>query len=130
VRIYPTASPVELKAMVYSLFGELAAARTEDVLAIDYINRHYAQRFNVRKLAKRCMMSETAYRNQFRALTGLSPVRYINRLKIEQACRMMRDGEMRLQEISDYLNFYSLPYFYKVFKEQMGCTPREYLRQT
>ncbi len=129
LRIYPTATPVELKATIYNLFNRLAHCRSEDVLALDYIHRHPAHRLSVTALAKRCMMSETAYRKKFRAYTGLSPVRYINRLKIEKACRMMLGEEARLQEISDGLGFYSLPYFYKVFKEQTGCTPREYLRK-
>ncbi len=127
VQQYLNASPVELKATVYALFCQLQQMRGEDVLAIDYIHRHYADAFNVADLAKRCAVSETTYRKQFRQYTGLSPIRYINRLKIEKACQMLLSEQMRLQEISDHLNFYSLPYFYKVFKEQMGCTPRQYL---
>ena len=32
-------------------------------------------------------------------------------------------------QISNYLNFYSLPYFYKVFKSHTGVTPHQYRDQ-
>ena len=71
-------------------------------------------------------MSETAYRKRFRQLTGQSPVQYINRLKIEKACQMLLSGDISPNDISDFLNFYSLPYFYKVFKDITGMTPHQY----
>ncbi len=74
-------------------------------------------------------MSETVYRKRFRQVTGLSPVQYINRLKIEKACQMLRSGDMSSSAISEFLNFYSLPYFYKVFRECMGMTPNQYRDQ-
>jgi two-component system response regulator YesN len=53
-------------------------------------------------------------------------VRYINRLKVEKACQMLQSGDISPSLISDFLNFYSLPYFYKVFKEYTGMTPHQY----
>ena len=39
---------------------------------------------------------------------------------------MLRSGDISPGQISDFLNFYSLPYFYKIFKEHTGLTPHEY----
>ena len=33
---------------------------------------------------------------------------------------------LSMQEISDFLNFYNLPYFYKVFRDVTGLTPLQY----
>ena len=66
---------------------------------------------------------------RFRQLTGLSPVQYINRLKIEKACQMLRSDDISPSAISDFLNFYSLPYFYKVFRDHTGMTPNQYREQ-
>ena len=72
-------------------------------------------------------MSETAYRKRFKAVTGAAPLQYINNLKIEKARQMLLDSEdISVKEICDILNFYSLPYFYKVFKEHTGLTPMKY----
>ena len=125
-QLYKSASPALLKGKVYQLFGTLFPLAESDECCLGYIARHYTQRFSIPKLADRCAMSETAYRKRFRALTGLSPVQYINRLKIEKACQMLHSGDMSPAAISDFLHFYSLPYFYKVFRDWVGCTPNEY----
>lgn len=128
VRLYESGTVANLKAKVYELFDQIFPVEETDQCCIGYINRHYTGRFSVPELARRCAVSETVYRKQFKQLTGLSPVQYINRLKIEKACQMLLSDDMRLQEISDYLGFYSLPYFYKVFKDHIGVTPQEYLK--
>ena len=129
VRLYESGTPAGLKAKVFELFGQLFPIHETDQCCISYINRHYTQHFSIPDLAKRCTMSESVYRKQFKLLTGLSPVQYINRLKVDKACQMLMGDDMRLQDISDFLGFYSLPYFYKVFKDCTGMTPHEYIKQ-
>ena len=125
-QLYKGGSPAKLKAKVFELFGALFPLAESDECAIGYISRHYTDRFSIPALAEKCAMSETAYRKRFRVLTGQSPVQYINNLKIEKACQMLLSSDMRLNDISDFLNFYSPAYFYKVFRACTGMTPNEY----
>lgn len=125
-QLYKGASTALLKAKVYELLGNLFPIQESDECCLSYISQHYTDRFSVPLLAKRCAMSETAYRKRFRQLTGTSPVQYINRLKVEKACQMLQSGDISPGDISDFLNFYSLPYFYKVFKDITGKTPHQY----
>ena len=125
-QLYKRSSPVGLKAKVYELFAALFPLMETDECCVAYINRHYTERFSVPGLAERCAMSETVYRKRFRQLTGCSPVQYINRLKIDKACQMLQSGDIGPKDISEFLNFYSLPYFYKVFKDHTGLTPNQY----
>lgn len=125
-QLYKGASTALLKAKVYELLGNLFPIQESDECCLSYISQHYTDRFHVPQLAKRCAMSETAYRKRFRQLTGVSPVQYINRLKIEKACQMLQSGDISPNDISEFLNFYSLPYFYKVFKDITGQTPHQY----
>lgn len=128
-RLYQKGSAAGLKAKVFELADAIFPLMDADECCIAYINRHYTNRFSVPELAQRCAMSETVYRKRFRQLTGLSPVQYINRLKIEKACQMLRSDDISPGAISDFLNFYSLPYFYKVFRDYMGMTPNQYRDQ-
>lgn len=126
-QLYKHSSPVRLKATVYEILGKLFPLSDWDELCIGYINHNFTDRFSIPQLAKKCGLSETAYRKRFKAATGMSPLQYINNLKIEKACQMLLDSEdIGIKEISDILNFYSLPYFYKVFKEYTGMTPMKY----
>ena len=128
IQLYKSSTPAHLKAKTYELIGNMFPLHEADQCCINYINRHYTRRFSIPELAKKCTLSESAYRKQFKELTGLSPVQYINQLKIEKACQMLLGGDMRVQDISDFLGFYSLPYFYKVFKDCTGLTPKQYLQ--
>lgn len=123
---YEKGANAKLKASSYELFGEVFPVSETDECCISYISRNYTQNFNIPQLAARCAMSETAYRKKFRQLTGFSPVQYINHLKIERACQMLLSDDISPQDISDFLGFYKLPYFYKVFKDITGMTPNQY----
>ena len=128
-QLYVNTAPTKLKAQVFELFGSLFPIADLDECCLAYIGRHYTDDLNIPELARRCALSETAYRRRFRLLTGMSPVRYINQLKVDKACQMLQSGDISTGQISDLLNFYSLPYFYKVFKEYVGMTPHQYRDQ-
>lgn len=126
-QLYKNASPVRLKATVYELLGRLFPLSDLDELCIGYINHNFTDRFSIPQLAGKCGLSETAYRKRFKAATGTSPLQYINALKIEKARQMLSGIEdISIKEICDSLSFYSLPYFYKVFREHTGLTPMKY----
>ena len=128
-QLYINSAPARLKASVFEVFGSLFPIVDRDECCLSYIGRHYTDNLNVPELARRCALSETVYRRRFRQLTGVSPVRYINQLKIDKACQMLQSGDVSTGQISEFLNFYSLPYFYKVFKEYTGMTPHQYRDQ-
>ena len=125
-QFYKNAQTAKLKAAVFELIDAVFPVAEEDECGVAYIGRHYTDRFSVPQLAARCTMSETAYRKRFRQLTGLSPVQYINRLKMEKACQMLQSGDVGPRVISEFLGFYSVPYFYKVFRDITGQTPLDY----
>lgn len=123
------AHPALLKAAVYRLFASLFPLPQADDCCIGYINTHFTENFSIPQLAKRCALSESVYRRRFHQLTGRSPIQYINGLKIEKACQLLQNGDITPSEVSEFLNFYSVSYFYRVFKAATGCTPNEYRRQ-
>ena len=127
--LYKSASIIRLKAKIFELFGELFPIIENDVCCIEFINQHYTEKFCIPILAQKCALSESAYRKRFKQLTGLSPIQYINKLKIEKACQLILTGDINMQEISDFLNFYNLPDFYKVFRENTGLTPLQYRQE-
>jgi len=125
---------IELKAMIYQLMGDLFGDRAEqsgDVIeqCVAYIDSHYAEIEGVAELAAMCGYGETAFRKRFREQMGMSPVHYINAVKIERACRMLRSSDMTVSGVCEFLGFYDVAYFHKVFKKYTGTTPGEYCRE-
>lgn len=121
--------PSVLKAVVYRLLAALFPLSQADDCCLGYINAHFTEQFSIPELAKRCALSESVYRRRFRKLTGQSPIQYISHLKIEKACQLLQSGDITPGQVSEFLNFYSVSYFYRVFKAATGCTPNEYRRQ-
>jgi len=125
-QLYKNGPTAALKAKVYEIFSNIFPMHSMDDCCLSYIRSHFTEQFNVKALAERCSLSESAYRKRFRQLTGLSPIKYINRLKIEKACQMLQISDISTASISEFLNFYSLPYFYKIFRDVTGMTPIQY----
>lgn len=124
---------MELKSMTYQLMSILFSRpldRGDDAIekCTAYVRSHYAEITEISELAAMCGYGETAFRKHFREKTGMSPVHYINALKIERACDMLRSSEMTVSGIGEFLGFYDIAYFHKVFKRYTGMTPGEYSR--
>lgn len=56
-------------------------------------------------------------------------VDYINEVKTNRACELIREGKYRIYEISYMLGFENAYYFTRVFKRHTGMTPTEYQKQ-
>ena len=117
---------IKLKEKTYELLSKIFPIYDKDECMVNYINNHISANLSIAELSKRCNMSETAYRKRFKEITGMSPIKYITKSKIEKACHMLIYGDISPDDISSYLNFGSSPYFYRVFKEYMNMTPKEY----
>lgn len=94
--------------------------------ALNRINHHLNEDFDVPSLAAECAMSESTFRRMFRKQTGMTPIRYIHTEKMKKACLMLRDSESSVSEICALLGFYDDAYFCKLFKEYHGVTPAQY----
>ena len=82
--------------------------------------------FSVESLAAMMNMTRANLHLKVKNVTGLSPVELIRKIRIEAACRMIRNGKYTLTEIAEKSGFNSTSYFTVTFKKVAGCTPTEY----
>lgn len=71
-------------------------------------------------------LSRTNLRVLFKEKTNMSVMEYYRSLKIEEAKKMIREGNHNFTEISDILGYASIHYFSRSFKKATGMTPSEY----
>ena len=57
---------------------------------------------------------------------GTSFTAYVNDLRLQEAMPLLEKGTKRASEIAFLVGFSSEYTFRRIFKEKMGCTPREY----
>ncbi|HEY3236559.1 MAG TPA: AraC family transcriptional regulator [Polyangiaceae bacterium] len=87
-----------------------------------------SRQISVSRLARELGCSYAYLNRQFVREMGMPPVRYrISRL-IEQACRLMAEGQLTDKEIADQLGFSSPAYFSRRFRLVTGASPRAYRR--
>lgn len=74
-------------------------------------------------------MSRTSIYNKLKAITGMGANDYINKIRIEQAMKLLRESGMNITEISEKVGFASPKYFSTSFKQYTGKTPSQYKKE-
>lgn len=92
-----------------------------EVLA--YMEEHLNEPLNLDLLASEHGFSTNYFRKLLRESTGLSPVKYMNRLRISRVCEYMKLEDMPAAEAAERVGFVDMNYFSRTFKQVMGCSP-------
>ncbi|MDR1336137.1 MAG: AraC family transcriptional regulator [Tannerella sp.] len=93
--------------------------------AIAYIRASYRLNITIAGVAVHSGVSERYLRRLFADHLNLSPVDFLNRIRINKAIELLRNTEMSVKEVCYACGFQSPQYFSKLFKRQTGRTPRE-----
>jgi len=93
---------------------------------IQIINREYADDRTLDDYAKLCQMSKFHFLRVFKEITGVSPVEYKNKVRIEHAKELLEDTNLGAGEIGASVGFSSSSYFCDAFKNKVGVSPVQY----
>jgi signal transduction histidine kinase/DNA-binding response OmpR family regulator/ABC-type sugar transport system substrate-binding protein len=96
--------------------------------AMTYIHSNYQESITRESLADFLSISDNYLTNCFQKELGLSPITYVNRYRIRQACTLLEMDEMNITEIALDVGFSDLAYFSKVFLREIGVSPSVYRR--
>lgn len=96
---------------------------------IRYMQENVRQRLSLAQLASFFKYSPSHFSMRFTRETGVAPIDYFIRLKVQQACREIELTALPLNEISVRLGFGDPAYFSRVFTKIMGIPPSEYRRR-
>ena len=121
-----------LLCLLLARFLEGASARIARMdrriaAAVQYIGTHLDGRVVVADLASAVALSKDHFIRLFARELGITPVRYINRKKIEaaQLRLLLRPGES-VKQIAYGLGFDNLQYFNRLFSSLTGLSPGRY----
>lgn len=97
--------------------------------AVQFLRSHLSQPLTLSEIAKGCSMSVSKLKMLFREKTGGGPINYLIELRVKEAKRLIREGNMDFTEIAESLGFASLHYFSRLFKKVTGMSPSAYARK-
>ncbi|MED5243980.1 helix-turn-helix domain-containing protein [Priestia megaterium] len=92
----------------------------------NYIFKHIYENLTLSKLAHHVLVNPKYLSNLFKKEVGIPITTYIQKIKIEEAKKLMSFSNYSLLEIHALLNFTDQSYFTKVFKTHTGLTPKQY----
>lgn len=118
----------ELLILIYRYMNEayLPICTNESLKkAIAYIRQNYHSNININQVAEHTGISERYLRRLFSQYLGLSPLDYLNQLRVNKAVELLCNTDMLIKEICFQCGFQSPQYFSQVFKRQIGISPHK-----
>lgn len=94
--------------------------------ALDFISKYYEQPIKIEELADFCHISETHFRRVFTECMKMTPVEYINWVRIKTACDELRRTNDSVGTIAARAGFATLSTFNRNFRRIMGISPQQW----
>lgn len=109
-------------------FGE-QTLKGEDIIRgmKEYARKNYHLDISVRMLAEKVFFMNAAYLSHlFTEKTGISYSAYIRRLRVEKAREFLEKDTYSITDIASMVGYNDTSQFIRIFKQEMGMTPKKY----
>ncbi|QJC51425.1 response regulator transcription factor [Paenibacillus albicereus] len=93
-----------------------------------YIQEHYAEPLHLADVAQHFHFSPSYLSNYFASHNKEGFSEHVNRVRIEQACRLLADTDGTIADIATRVGYADNSYFTKVFRKYMDQSPSQYRR--
>ena len=90
------------------------------------MNENIENRLTLKELASHFGYSESYMYRLFYKETHFAPMNYFLHMKIKRACQLLRNTNMKVNQISFKLGFEDPYYFSRIFKKIVGQSPKDY----
>ena len=94
-----------------------------------YMQKNYHSALTIEDLSQYCSLSESYLYARFKQAFGVSPIHYLNGVRLQAAAGLLLSSKFTLAEIAEQIGFCDAYYLSKLFKKAYGISPREYRKQ-
>jgi transcriptional regulator GlxA family with amidase domain len=101
----------------------------EILAAQQWLARHFSAASPVEEMIRRSKLAERTFKRRFAAATGLAPIAYVQRLRIEDAKRRLERTDASVDEISWRVGYEDPAFFRRLFRRTTGMAPGAYRRR-
>jgi transcriptional regulator GlxA family with amidase domain len=91
-----------------------------------WLDKHFAVANPVEEVIKHSRLAKRTFNRRFTSATGLTPIAYVQRLRVEDAKRRLERTESSIDEISWQVGYEDSGFFRRLFKRTTGMTPGAY----
>ena len=124
---------VDMESIPQSIFSIFTAhkqhADSEMLVIQEYIEQNYSATISIDILADKAAMTGRTLIRRFKNATGLTPIDYLQMVRIESAKKRIEQGNTPLKEITIAVGYSDFSNFNKLFKKHVGISMKEYERK-
>lgn len=96
------------------------------IRAQEWVEQHYTQTIDYQGLAQKFQISRRSLERRFKQAVGVTPLRYLQKLRVEYAKRLLEEGIQNFSEITYQVGYEDISFFRKLFIRLTGLKPKEY----
>lgn len=97
--------------------------------ALSWLDGHTADDLDSDELARRTGLGSAEFSRHFRAATGENPTRYLCRVRVANARRLLESSNRSVEEITRAVGYENSRSFIRLFRRHVGMTPLAYRKQ-
>lgn len=97
--------------------------------AIERLNRNFASPLQVDELAKEASMSPSSFYHYFKEVTGMSPIQYQKRIRLQEARQLLLTERIDAAEAAFRVGYESPSYFNREYAHMFGLPPIKDVRR-
>lgn len=121
--------------LIIKIFRHMETDKSKEILpknvelvnkAIDYLKQHYNKEIKLEDVAIKSFISKNYFSKLFKEVTGTNFSDYVQKLRIDEACSLLKNTDMKVITIAAQTGFNDIKFFYEVFKKITGKTPGDY----
>ena len=120
---------MELLCAIFRSLARSAAFRKRTGPAVQYLQKHPAERISVGELAKLCNLGTAQFYNLFQEEFGTTPLAYRDELLLQRAETFLQEEDFSVGQVAEILGFESAAYFSRFFKKHRGVSPSKYVEE-
>jgi transcriptional regulator GlxA family with amidase domain len=109
--------------------GKLDHGDAEIEAAQRWVAQHFMVASPVEEMIKRSRLAERTFKRRFTTATGLPPLEYVQRLRVEDAKRRLERTEDPIDEVSWRVGYEDAAFFRRLFKRTTGMGPGAYRKR-
>lgn len=97
--------------------------------AIEYVEKNYPNDFKIADLANECHMSETHFRRIFQEKMNMTPVEYVNFVRVRKACELIDKTDISMEDVAEKVGFVTPSTFNRNFRRIIGTSPYQWKKR-
>jgi transcriptional regulator GlxA family with amidase domain len=97
--------------------------------AQQWLGEHFSVTNPVEQMIRRSGLAERTFKRRFTSATGLTPIGYVQRLRVEDAKRRLEGTEASIDQISWRVGYEDSAFFRRLFKRTTGLAPGAYRKR-